>query len=163
MEWEWAKAWARAARWRLAWRMPGKEPRVGAGASRAERGAFGEAVAARRLRKLGYRQVRRNWRAGRDEIDLVCRDGPVLVFVEVRARDENALVSGAQSVTRKKKRALERACKRYMSRMRRTPRHFRFDIVEVELRVDGSGAARHFRNVPLFGKTYAPAPKPREI
>ena len=51
------------------------------------RGAEGERLAAAFLRgRLGFAVVARNWRNPRDqreEIDLVCRDGDVLVFVEV--------------------------------------------------------------------------------
>lgn len=53
-------------------------------------GARGEAAAADFLRqRLGYAIVGRNWRNLRDrreEIDLVARDGEVLVFVEVKTR-----------------------------------------------------------------------------
>ena len=57
------------------------------GGTRAERGRFGEARAADFVRReLGYRILARNWRYKRDEIDLVCLDGAVLVFIEVRLR-----------------------------------------------------------------------------
>jgi len=53
-------------------------------------GAAGEAAAADFLRRRhGFAIVARNWRSPRDrrhEIDLVARDGDVLVFVEVKAR-----------------------------------------------------------------------------
>ena len=53
-------------------------------------GETGEQLAAAFLRReRGYRIVARNWRSPRDrraEVDLVCRDGDVLVFVEVKTR-----------------------------------------------------------------------------
>ncbi len=70
------------------------------GAARA--GVEGERLAARFLRKQnGYKIVARNWRSPRDrrdEIDLVCRDGLTLVFVEVKTRAADALVSGYHAV-----------------------------------------------------------------
>ncbi len=49
-------------------------------------GAYGERVAAQRLVDEGMVLVDRNWRCERGEIDLVLRDGDVLVFAEVKTR-----------------------------------------------------------------------------
>ena len=79
----------RAFRWGIRLRRLPEE------STRAQRGTFGEDPAADHCRRvLGYREIVRNWRYKRDEIDLICQDGEVLVFVEVRARSEAALVSG---------------------------------------------------------------------
>ncbi len=128
----------------------------------ADAGARGEALAARHLcEEAGYRVIVRNWRNPRDrrdEIDLVCLDGDILVFVEVKARSALALVPGYFAVDPRKKRVLRRACKAYLSALRPAPRTFRFDIVEVE---HGMGApiVRHFENVPLFAKHDLPQSK----
>ncbi len=120
---------------------------------RAGRGRFGERRAAAHLRKQGYRVLARNWRAGHDEIDLVCQDGEVLVFVEVRSRGEEALVGGFHSVTEEKKTRLRRACRAYLKQLRRPPAHTRFDIVELRLGQDGDFALYHHPNVSLFNQT----------
>jgi len=118
---------------------------------RAGRGRFGEREAARFLRReKGFRILVRNWRSGRDEIDLVARHGVVLVFVEVRTRDEAATVGGYHSVTGRKKQALRRVCRAYLHNINPRPAHFRFDIVEVRLGNAGDFAIHHFVNVPLF-------------
>ncbi len=117
---------------------------------RAERGRLGEQKAARYLKKQGLRVLARNWRAGRDEIDLVCSEGEVLVFVEVRTRDASALVGGYHSVTEAKKVKLRRACKAYIKALRTPPRHTRFDIVEVKLGPGQEIALYHHPNVSLF-------------
>ncbi|MEZ5405672.1 MAG: YraN family protein [Verrucomicrobiia bacterium] len=49
-------------------------------------GQRGEAVAARFLRKQGYKILIKRFRGRGGEIDLICRDGEVLAFVEVKAR-----------------------------------------------------------------------------
>lgn len=125
------------------------------------RGETGEQLAADFLRReRGFRVIARNWRSPRDrraEIDLVCRDGDVLVFVEVKTRMPDALVPGYFAVKRRKKRSVLRACKAYLARLRARPRTFRFDIVEVALpATPGSAPAEvtHFENVPLFPKHY---------
>ncbi|MBF0621056.1 MAG: YraN family protein [Magnetococcales bacterium] len=49
-------------------------------------GATAERVAARFLQKSGYEIVARNVRSRYGELDLVAREGDVLVFCEVKAR-----------------------------------------------------------------------------
>ncbi|MBL9208863.1 MAG: YraN family protein [Opitutaceae bacterium] len=123
-------------------------------------GALGEQCAAawlRRERRIVV--VATNWRNPRDrreEIDLVGRDGEVLVFVEVKTRAPGALVPGYYAVDARKRRVLQRAIRAYLQQLREKPRTFRFDIVEVVL-APGAAAPReilHFENVPLFPKGF---------
>ena len=120
-------------------------------------GFMGERAAAEHLRReKGYTILRRNWRHERDEIDLICRDGEALVFVEVKTRAAHALVGGYDAVNKRKKRAVLRAARAYVAGLAEKPRTLRFDVVEVE-HVEGERTAlRHFENVPLFGKQYRP-------
>jgi len=122
------------------------------------RGARGEQAAADFLQaRQGYAIVTRNWRSSRDqrdEIDLVCRDGDVLVFVEVKARAEGALVNGFQAVDERKRRALRRAVQVYLGELPSPPRTFRFDIVEVTLSGRLPAQVMHYENAPLFPKGY---------
>ncbi|MBK9991227.1 MAG: YraN family protein [Verrucomicrobia bacterium] len=123
-------------------------------------GMDGERLAANFLRKQnGYKIVARNWRSPkdrRDEIDLVCRDGEALVFVEVKTRAADALVSGYHAVDKAKKRVMLRACTAYLRALGSTRRSetYRFDVVEVSrAAVNGDAPViSHFENVPLFPK-----------
>lgn len=121
-------------------------------------GARGEAAAADFLQKRhGFTIVARNWRSPRDrreEIDLVARDGEVLVFVEVKARAQDALVPGYFAVNEKKKRVLRRAVHAYLTALSEPPRTFRFDVVEVALSDRLPPQCLHFENIPLFPKNY---------
>ena len=132
--------------------------RSGARTDRAADGVRGEQAAADFLKgRLGFSLVTRNWhspRDRRDEIDLVCQDGDVLVFVEVKARDEGALVSGYYAVDERKKRALRRAVQAYLGQLAHPPRTFRFDVAEVTLSERLPAQVLHFENVPLFPKGY---------
>ncbi|MEO6568676.1 MAG: YraN family protein, partial [Opitutaceae bacterium] len=98
-------------------------------------GERGERAAADWLtRERGLRVIARNWRNPRDrrdEIDLVCRDGDVLVFIEVKARVAGALVPGFYAVDARKKRVLRRTIDAYLALLRVKPNTFRFDVVEV--------------------------------
>jgi putative endonuclease len=122
-----------------------------------ERGAEGERLAAGQLQRQGYEVVACNWRNPRDrreEIDLVCRDGDVLIFVEVKTRPDTALVPGFFAVDRRKKRVLRRAIHAYLTRLRRRPRTFRFDVVEVVTSAKRPPEVLHYANVALFPKGY---------
>lgn len=122
--------------------------------SAAGKGAYWEGVAARELKKCGFKIVARNWmRPGKHgELDIVARDGGALVFVEVRSRGAAALVSGFQSITYRKRNTLRDACNDYMSRLRKRPHTYRFDVVEISYKSESDYELRHFRNVPLFGR-----------
>ncbi len=124
-------------------------------------GAAGERAAEEFLRReRGFSIVTRNWRSPRDrrdEIDLVCRDGGVLVFVEVKTRAAGALVPGYYTIDARKKKVLRRAGAAYLRALASDarPRTFRLDVVEVAMPAGGGPPeVRHFENVPLFPKNF---------
>lgn len=118
-------------------------------------GRLGEEQAAEFLRReKGFHIVQRNWRAGKDEIDLLAWDGPVLVLIEVKTRQTESLVPARVAVNRDKKAALRRAFFQYVKTLATRPRAVRFDIVEVYLAVGTPCPVRHYPNIPLFGKHF---------
>jgi putative endonuclease len=129
-------------------------------------GAHGERLAADFLqRDRGLTIMARNWRNPRDrrdELDLVARDGDVLVFVEVKARAAGALVSGYHAIDERKKEVLRRTIKAYLAGLKTKPVTVRFDVVEValgtvEVAADGtSSPVHHFAGVPLFPPRWRP-------
>jgi putative endonuclease len=76
-----------------------------------ERQQFGRAAeeaAARYLQRQGWRLVDRNVRIGRGELDLIVRRGPVLAFVEVKARRSSTAGAPEDAVTPRKRRQVAR-------------------------------------------------------
>jgi len=116
-------------------------------------GRRGEREAEKLLKKKGYQILVRNFRSGRDEIDLICLEGKAVVFVEVRTRKAGALVSGYDSINRRKREALKRVCRNYFGKMKPKPITLRFDVVEVEHEDGVLTDTRHFEDVPLFSKS----------
>lgn len=106
-------------------------------ASRATAGVLAERLAERFLRERGLVIVARNFRTRRGEIDLVARDGPTLVFVEVRLRTHRTYGGAAASITWAKQARLVAAASQYLSTLRSTPA-CRFDAVLL----DGLDGAR---------------------
>lgn len=92
-----------------------------------DRGREAEAVAARYLEARGLRVVARNYRIRGGEIDLICRDGDELVFVEVRLRRRSDFGGAADSITWHKRRRLILAARHYLLRQPGLP--CRFDCV----------------------------------
>ena len=123
--------------------------------TRGERGQYGEDLAADYFKRtLGFQVIARNWRYKKYELDIVCLDSEVLVFVEVRARAASALVGGYHSIDTHKKRVLQRGSKAYINQLQNPPKHVRFDVIDVSLSDEGEGDIRHYGNVPLFSKHY---------
>ena len=115
------------------------------------RGKKGEDLAARYLKQnTSYSILLRNWSDGRHEIDLICRDGDTLVFVEVRARSVSAKVSGYASINAAKRRSLRRAAFSYMSSLPQRPRTYRYDAIEIGLKDDEADHIRLYRNIRVF-------------
>jgi putative endonuclease len=79
------------------------------------RGREAEERAARHLEGRGLRVVERNFRIRRGEIDLICRDGTTLVFVEVRLRSRSDFGGAAASITAGKRRRIVLAAQHYLA------------------------------------------------
>lgn len=90
-----------------------------------------EQAACAHLERHGLRLVEANFRCKAGEIDLVMRDGPALVFVEVRQRADLRHGGAAASVSPAKIRRLVRAARFYLMRLPHTP-PCRFDVVAID-------------------------------
>jgi putative endonuclease len=113
--------------------------------ARRARGDTAEDLACRHLEGLGCAIVERNVRAKGGEIDIVARKGDVLVFVEVRSREDAGFGTPEETVTPVKRRRIVAAARQYLSKVPPSSwREARFDVIAVE----GSGAAAVLRHYP---------------
>ena len=97
---------------------------------RQRAGAAAEDAAARHLQKQGLTVLERNLRFRGGELDLVCREGASLVFVEVRLRRDARYGGAAASVDTFKQRRLAYAAQLYLlERFGSRPPPCRFDVV----------------------------------
>ena len=78
-------------------------------------GARADEQAARFLAERGLKILARNYRCRGGEIDLVCRDGAILVFVEVRLRTNRDFGGAAASITPAKQRRITLAANHYLA------------------------------------------------
>ncbi|NLY89355.1 MAG: YraN family protein [Firmicutes bacterium] len=102
-----------------------------------EIGNYGESLAGKILEQKGYVILDRNFRTRYGEVDLVAKEGEVLVFVEVKARRSMNYGSGAEAVTRVKQQRLIRTALHYMFRRGWQNRPCRFDLLELNLDQEG--------------------------
>src|SRR5437667_11881055 len=101
------------------------------------RGARGEKLALRFLRRNGYKILYRNFR-GRSggEIDIVCRDNDTLVFVEVKTRASEDFGRPFEAVNRDKQKRISRGALAWLRMLDNPDIFFRFDVVEVVITDD---------------------------
>ena len=127
---------------------PPRDPRRPADTARTRTlGAYGEAYAARHLVDRGMVLLDRNWRCELGEIDLVLRDGEVLVFCEVKTRSSALYGSPLEAVTERKAARLRRLAARWLADHRLRPAEVRIDIVGVLVPRDGAPSVEHARGV----------------
>jgi len=108
-------------------------------------GRGAEDAAAAHLTRAGFRVVERNVRLGHGEIDLVCRDGDAVVFVEVKCRRATWGDPPAAAVSWRKQRRLTRLAQHYLKWRRLGDVRCRFDAVSVTLDAAGHTGIAHVR------------------
>lgn len=98
-----------------------------------------EDQAAALVEESGLQLLARNFRRKTGEIDLIARDGEQLVFVEVRARNNQRFVSAAGSVNaRKQQRIIATAQLFLQCRPQWANSACRFDVIAFEPPQSGS-------------------------
>lgn len=96
----------------------------------------------------GYRPICRNFTVKGGEIDLVMKKGKFLVFVEVKARRKDSLVSPLEAVNRQKEKHLRFAATRFLQTCKKKYRDLqpRFDVVCVTIGNIGFKVTEHIEN-----------------
>ena len=108
------------------------------GQSRRQRGCAAERLAAQYLQTRGLEVLARNMRCKGAELDLICRDGEVLVMVEVRQRGRRDFGGALASVTPRKQRRIIRATRFVLHTVPGWRRlRLRFDVIGVQGPPDG--------------------------
>ena len=94
-------------------------------------GRQGERLAVEFLNRLGYKIIEKNLKTKFGEIDIVCLEKAVIVFVEVKARTTSRYGDPYEAVDRNKQKRLSRAALGYLSRKRWEERIARFDVISI--------------------------------
>ena len=99
---------------------------------RAWLGHYGERVAADWLRSHGCKVLAHNFKGPhRGEVDLIARDGKLLLFVEVKTRREDTRIRPLDAVDQAKQVLIERGANAWLKRLGTRDLPWRFDVIEV--------------------------------
>lgn len=114
-------------------------------------GLHGERIAARWLRRQGWRLLAHRFRSGHRDIDLVVQRDQTVAFVEVKARRGESFGSPVDAVHFRKQRELGRSARVWVDRHGEVGLNYRFDVVGV-LILGHSVSVRHIPDAfPLVG------------
>lgn len=113
-------------------------------------GALAEQAVADYLEAKGACILGLNVRVGRRELDILAREGDVVIIVEVRTRGAGSWQSALESIDSRKIQRIREAGERLWSQRFATDlsvNHMRFDAATVEFRPDGEVWINYFEGV----------------
>ena len=108
-------------------------------------GKKGEELAARFLKKSGYKILEKNFKKPYGEIDIIAQKGENIAFVEVKTRKSDIYGTPAEFVTAKKQLRLKKAAYAYIQK-NNLDAEFTFDIIEVYLNTENGVKINHLIN-----------------
>lgn len=110
-------------------------------------GKQGELFAEQYLEKQHYTLIQKNFRCKLGEIDLIAKDGHIVVFVEVRTKTSTLYGPAYNSVTPRKQKQVKRVALFYISQHNLVNTQFRFDVIGITLNAEtGAYHLDHIQN-----------------
>lgn len=109
-------------------------------------GNRGEDIAADYLSNKGFQIIERNYRYGHGEIDIVAKDGDVLVFVEVKTRKNLEFGPPELAVTKSKQRQVRKISEAYLVEKNINDTDCRIDVVAILIQRNIPPKINHIEN-----------------
>lgn len=110
-------------------------------------GAQGESLARQYLINRGYEIVASNWSTRYGEIDIIARASGVIVFVEVKTRQDSDTESAFAGITRAKHERLLKAAYQYLHERELDEARWRIDAIGIALQRRGQPIIDHVEDV----------------
>ena len=104
--------------------------------ARLELGRYGEDLAYKRIKRLGYKKIIRNYRCPLGEVDLIANDGDTLVFIEIKTRRGKPTGYAKEAVNARKQRQLSKVALSYMKSNNCSDAKARFDVIAISIKED---------------------------
>lgn len=95
-------------------------------------GKLGESVASTHLLGRGFKILERNWRFGKKEIDIIAEIEELIVFIEVKTREDPFPGRLEEYINRKKQKHIISAANEYI-RLKDIDKEGRFDVIAIVL------------------------------
>jgi putative endonuclease len=124
----------------------GEDSSMATFSNRHDFGKWGEEIALDYLTARGYQYVTANYRCSYGEIDLICRDGPVWCFIEVKTRRTTNYGRGYSGVTPVKLKHLLKTAQMYLVSHCLYDVAARIDIVSIDFTNDTDYQIELIRN-----------------
>lgn len=110
-------------------------------------GNYGEQVATDWLRSQRCRILARNFRGPRrGEVDIIARDGKLLLFVEVKTRRKDAKIRGFDAVGKDKQALIERGANAWLKQLGTRDLPWRFDVIEITVEEGKRPEVNHIKD-----------------
>jgi len=93
-------------------------------------GSKGEDIAADHMKRSGYKILFRNWKWGKNEIDIIAEKDDTVVFVEVKTRTDEFLGGVASAISTEKQKSIIYAADGYIRRFN-VDKESRFDVLTI--------------------------------
>ena len=94
-------------------------------------GVDGEMLVCAYVKQNGMEILERNYRFGKEEIDIIARDGDTIAFIEVKSRTSVQFGRPEEAVTRTKQRTIAKVALAYIRQHRLFNSRVRFDVAAV--------------------------------
>ena len=101
---------------------------------RLDLGKEGEELALKKIKRLGYKCIARNYRCLLGEVDLIASHEDCLVFIEIKTRKGKSLGYAKEAIDGRKRRQLSKVALAYMKSNNCSDTKSRFDVVAINLR-----------------------------
>ncbi len=115
-------------------------------------GQLGEDYACRYLEAEGYVLLERNWKKRRAEIDIIAKQGDILVFLEVKTRTNDLFGEPSAFVSEKQQTLISATAADYMQSIGHDW-EIRFDIISVFLLPNETYRLEHIQDAFFTGLT----------
>ena len=99
-------------------------------------GEMGERLALKKIKRLGYKFIAKNYRCPLGEIDLIARDGDCLVFIEIKTRRGRSIGYAKEAINKRKMRQISKVALAYMKANNCCDVKARFDVIAINIKDD---------------------------
>lgn len=93
-------------------------------------GRHGEHLAYTHLLEQGYHILERNWRFGKEELDIIAKKDQIIVFIEVKTRENDYMGDPVEAVTPSKQKTIIKVANEYIQ-LNDIDLESRFDIIGI--------------------------------
>lgn len=96
-------------------------------------GKLGEDLALKKIKKMGYKCITRNYKCPLGEIDIIAKQNGYLVFLEIKTRRDRDTGYAKEAVNQRKMTQISKAALTYMKENNCCDAKARFDVVAVSI------------------------------